>query len=130
MEKEKLQTVDEELTNAQTRELEKKRLRIISQQILERDNRAYAGTSGISHNNRRLGFVPAYRNSYTDEVSISRFADGNPAPVHILDGLPDSWVMQRDRHGHVVKVRQGIVAGFLLEGKFYTREQAANFTTH
>ena len=56
---------------------------------------------------------------------VSRFANGAPAPVHVLDGLPDAWVSHRDAQGRVVRARCSVIAGFLLGEQFYTREQAA-----
>jgi hypothetical protein len=92
---------------------------------LECQNAAFAGTGGISPNNRQAGFLPAYQNTVTGEIVISRFADGSPAPVHVLEGLPADWVALRDAAGAVVRVLDAIVAGFLRDGAFYTREAAA-----
>ncbi len=92
---------------------------------LASQNSTYAGTGGISCNNRSAGFFPAYQNTQTGEIVISRFADGSPAPVHVLDGLPRSWILTCDETGCVRQALQGIVAGFVRDGAFYTREAAA-----
>jgi hypothetical protein len=92
---------------------------------LLRQNHEFAGTAGVSANNRQAGFVPGYRNCLTGETRISRFADGTPAPVHVLEGLPREWVDRRDDQGRVMRTAAGIVAGFLRHGRFYTRDQAA-----
>jgi hypothetical protein len=88
-------------------------------------NAAYQGTGGVSRNNRTAGFSAAYRNDATGETVLSRFADGHPAPVHLLEGLPEEWVACRDEHGGVCQVLPVVVAGFTRDGCFYTREQAA-----
>ena len=94
---------------------------------LQSQNAAFAGTGGISPNNVDAGFFPAYCNTLTGEAVISRFADGQPAPVHVLDGLPADWVASRDASGRVLQARHAVVAGFLRGGVFYTREAAARF---
>lgn len=92
---------------------------------LRAQNASYAGTAGVSLNNRGAGFVPAYRNTSTGQTVISRFADGKPSPVHVLEGLPDDWVAERAATGEVRQVSAHVVAGFVRDGVFYTREAAA-----
>jgi hypothetical protein len=55
----------------------------------------------------------------------SRFLDGNPAPVHLLDGLPDDVVVSRSESRQVTVVKGSLVSGFVRFGKFYTRDEAA-----
>lgn len=98
---------------------------ILSQRLLRRQNRVYRGTGGVSQHNRRSGFVPAYYDVRSGRAVVSCFADGKPAPVHVLDGLPAEWVETRDAKGRVTKARTGVVAGFLRDGIFFTREAAA-----
>lgn len=92
---------------------------------LQTQNERFAGTGGISGNNRAAGFVPAYLNTATGEALASRFEDGRPAPVHVLDGLPDSWIAGRDARGCVTRTKRDVIAGFLRDGRFFTREAAA-----
>lgn len=92
---------------------------------LARDNALFAGTGGVSERNRAAGFAPAYRDSESGEVALSRFADGTLAPVHVLEGLPTDWVLARDGDGCVIRVRATVEAGFVRDGRFYTREAAA-----
>ncbi|MCB1772137.1 MAG: hypothetical protein KDI88_00855 [Gammaproteobacteria bacterium] len=97
----------------------------MDRRALRRQNRVYAGTGGVSQANRQAHFVPAFFNSATGTAVVSRFANGTPAPVHLLEGLPDTWVSRRGQAGQVVKTCDGVVAGFLLGEQFYTRDQAA-----
>jgi hypothetical protein len=97
----------------------------LSTRVLREQNSAFTGSAGVSGANRHAGFVPGYRNCLTGETRISCFADGTPAPVHVLEGLPREWVDQRDEQGRVIRTVAGIVAGFLRQGRFYTRAQAA-----
>jgi hypothetical protein len=61
----------------------------------------------------------------TRKVYASTFADGTPAPFHLLDGLPDELVVARDRRLRPSQVRGSVIAGFSRNGRFYTRAEAA-----
>ena len=89
------------------------------------ENTAYRGKGGRSQENRREGFRAAFLDTDTGLVHQSRFADGRPAPLHLLDGLPDSVVVQRGTGGRVLEVKASIVSGFARAGRFYTRDEAA-----
>jgi len=97
----------------------------VSAQTLQRENQCFHGTGGVSQGNRPYGFRPAFFDGDTDAVYLSRFANGQPAPFHLLDGLPDEVVLSRNPTGRVAAVKQTLVSGFVLDGCFYTREQAA-----
>jgi hypothetical protein len=97
---------------------------------LRQQNQMYAGTGGVSAENRAQGFVPAFFDTESRTVAISRFANGNPAPIHVLDGLPEEWVVYRDDCGKVRTVKTSVIAGFVCRGTFYTRAQAAVLVNH
>ena len=88
---------------------------------LEQENRAFAGTPGVSSMGRPLGFIPAFRNETTGEILESRFANGSRAPIHVLAGLPTQWTTDT----FSAHQTSHITSGFLLRGKFFTREEAA-----
>jgi hypothetical protein len=98
---------------------------LMTRKILEGQNRVFAGTGGVSPENRDLGFIPGFLDRETGLVYVSRRADGSPAPVHVLEGLPDGLVRLRTPLGRVSAVKETIVAGFIRAGCFYTREQVA-----
>ena len=98
--------------------------RLMTEQYLAEENEVYAGTGGRSQENREHGFRPAFCDLQTATVYPSRFADGRPAPFHLLDGLPEEVVIVRSDDGRVVGIKSSVVAGFVLEGEFYTREAA------
>jgi hypothetical protein len=106
------------------------RLQLMTVATLESENTRFAGTAGVSQNNRSCGFIPAFCDMETHTVEPSRFTGGALAPVHLLDGLPPAWIESRNTAGHVTAVKGTVVAGFLLDGHFYTREQAAAMTRH
>lgn len=82
-------------------------------------------TGGVSSVCRPHGFVPGFRDEDTGCVYRARYRDGSPASMHVLDGLPGEVVLERDAGGHVTAVKSSLVAGFLLRGRFYSREEAA-----
>lgn len=97
----------------------------LSKRLLELEQVANRGSGGVSKDNRHLGFVPAFMDTRTGNVYPCSFADGRPAPFHVLDGLPDELVVARDRLGRPSHVVGTVITGFSLDGRFYTRDQAA-----
>jgi hypothetical protein len=103
---------------------------ILTEAVLARENVHFHGTGGRSQENREHGFVPAFMDLQTRTVYLSRFADGRPAPIHVLDGLPDEVVLSRHLSGRVASVKTSIVSGFMLEGRFFSRDEAATLAEH
>lgn len=97
----------------------------LSRRYLELEQAANRGSGGVSRDNRHLGFVPAFMDTRTGRIYPCMFADGRPAAFHVLDGLPDELVVARDRHGRPSHVVGTVIAGFSLDSRFYTRDQAA-----
>lgn len=95
--------------------------------MLKRENQRFEGTAGVSSGNQRQRIRPAFINSVSGIVHLSRFADGRPAPMHLLEGLPAELVVRRTRTGRVTAVKSLIVSGFVIEERFFTREQVAAF---
>ena len=98
----------------------------LTPEMLQRTSLSFAGTHGVSQENRQLGFAPGFRDEETGAVYISCWSDGTPAPFHALDGLPDHLILARGPTGRAVAVKASIVAGFIRWGLFYTRDQAAH----
>lgn len=94
--------------------------------VLRLENKRFEGSGGVSHGNRALGFAPAFYESHSGEAVPSCFANGTPAPIHTLEGVPEAWVVARDATGRVFAVKPSVIAGFLHAGRFYTREQATS----
>ena len=99
--------------------------KLLTRADLARENDCFADTQGISENNRSRHFVPAFRDQLTGETHASVFADGRPAAVHLVDGVPDHWVVSRDKDEHVTAVLETVISGFLRDGVFFTREEVA-----
>lgn len=93
---------------------------------LEGQNRQFVGTKGVSQGNRAQGFVPGFLDQETGCIYVACRADGSPVPFHLLDGLPENLVLARSSSGQVVAVKATVIAGFVRNGCFYTRQQAAS----
>jgi hypothetical protein len=73
-----------------------------------------------------LGFRPAFLDTATFSIHLSRYADGQPAPFHLLDGLPDEVVVARSVFGsRILAAKATLVPGFERKGFFYTAPAAA-----
>jgi hypothetical protein len=97
----------------------------MTEKQLQQENVVHAGTGGRSQENTSLGFKPAFLDFKTQRMYPSRFADGRPAPFHLLDGLPDEVVVDRTASGRVVAAKATLISGFERNGFFYTRAAAA-----
>jgi len=102
----------------------------MSNERLRSENLTYAGTGGVSQVNRVQGFVPAFYDPETDTVELSRFANGSLAPIHLLEGLPEDWVVERSLDGMIRAIKESVIAGFVRGEYFYTRQQAAQVMLH
>ena len=99
--------------------------RTLDPRKLASENKVHARTGGVSAGSRGLGFKPAFLDVATMTIHASRFADGRPAPCHLLDGLPDEVVVKRAASGRVTRAKATLVSGFERGGFFYTRAAAA-----
>ena len=88
------------------------------------ENIQFAGGAGVSNANRDQGFRPAFRDRETGAVYLSRHADGRPAAIHLIEGLPAELVERCDAQGRVIALRAAVEAGFVRAGRFFTRAQA------
>lgn len=75
-----------------------------------------------------MGFVPAFQDALDGAIYRSKNKAGMYVSFHDLNGLPPHLVVERDRAGNVLQVRNTIVAGFLKEDCFYTHDEALDIT--
>jgi len=99
--------------------------RVMNEAVIKKENVAFAGTGGRSEENRNLGFRPAFFDFATQTIYLSRFANGRPAPFHMLDGLPEEVVVDRSPSGRVISAKATLLSGFERNGFFYTRSAAS-----
>ena len=71
------------------------------------------------------GQALAFYDPETERVEISRFMNGQPAPIHMIDGLPENWIAERDANFRATAIKHSVIAGFVRGDVFYTRSQAA-----
>jgi hypothetical protein len=100
--------------------------RPIDKDRLHLENLAFAGTCGVSEQARSARFVPAFKDLDTGRVELACLPSGAPAPMHIISRLPDEWVATRNDAGEIIALKASIVAGFVRDDRFYTREEAAS----
>lgn len=102
----------------------------VSPERLEAQNRQFKSTGGVSEENRSLGFCPAFLDEKTGNVYLSCYTNGQIAPFHLLDGLPQELVVSRTETGRVKSVKNTVAVGFVMGERFYTREQAVEAIAH
>ena len=97
----------------------------VNEDVLAQENRQYTGTGGVSAGNRAQGFIPAFLDTETGDIYRSRFPNGHPAPVHLLAGLPDELFAGNSKPNGRRVIKCTVISGFILDGTFYSREEAA-----
>lgn len=88
-------------------------------------SQAYLGTCGESLMAVQEQFVPAFIDRADGRVEVARMPDGKPAPMHLISHLPVEWALQCDARGGVIELKASIEAGFVRDGRYYTRAEAA-----
>ena len=71
------------------------------------------------------GFQPAFMDFLTQTIYPSVFADGTPAPFHILEGLPAEVIVDRARSGRVVSTKATLLSGYERNGYFFSPSTVA-----
>ncbi|MFM8356199.1 MAG: hypothetical protein ACKOBM_15015 [Gammaproteobacteria bacterium] len=99
--------------------------RAVTDRRMRADNLAFAGTAGVSEHARKARFMPAFKDLATGRVEIACFTPGQPAPMHVLSCLPDEWAAERNADGDITVLIPSVIAGFVRDERFYTREEAA-----
>ena len=100
-------------------------MKAMTQENVVKQSKRFVGVGGVSAENRNYGFRPGFFDKETGEFVLSCSGDGKPCAVHQFDGLPPEWVVLRDADGHPIAIKASIVPGFVRDGHFFTREQAA-----
>src|SRR3569833_2617990 len=98
---------------------------VVTRQKLRGQALVFAGRGGVSEENRRYCFCPAFLDKASGEFVLSCNAEGALAAVHFFDGLPAAWVALRVGQVRPIAIKASIIAGFVRDNKKNTREQAA-----
>ena len=96
-----------------------------NQRAITAESEPYDGTCGESRVACQNRFAPAFCNRADGRVELARLPNGNPAPMHLITALPQAWAARCDAKGHVLALIDSIEAGFVKNGRFYSREEAA-----
>lgn len=72
------------------------------------------------------GFLPAFRHLETGEIRLCQLADGRLSRRHLLDSLPDDWILERDASGRPAALVSEVEPGFLRGIQFWTLQNLAN----
>lgn len=91
---------------------------------VETDNYRQPGHSIF--NDASFGFMPAFMDIHTQETHLASYENGEPAAIHILDGLPHKWVSDWDEQGRAQALQLGVIAGFMRAGVFYSLSEIMN----
>ncbi|MFV1983817.1 MAG: hypothetical protein ACC657_09800 [Thiohalomonadales bacterium] len=97
---------------------------------LVNENQYFQNTGGVSEENRGYHFIPAFLDFESGKTYVSSFSNGDPAPIHIYDGLPKHLILSRNDANKPMKIKQSVISGFVFENCFYTREQAKQLVAH
>ena len=93
---------------------------------LRQENLAFVGTQGVSPGQHCGKFSAGFVDRATGRIELARFVNGDPAPMHLIAGLPADWAEERDVDGEICRVKKSVEAGFIKDGVFYTRQQLAS----
>lgn len=97
----------------------------ITSQVLTKQNQRFHGLGGVSRKNHAHGFKPAFCDMSTGNLYFSMYANGELAPIHLLDSLPEKLLAKCSESGKFRSTVETVVAGFVSEDQFFTREEAA-----
>jgi len=89
------------------------------QQAVEQQG-AYYKFNGAVFSDVSFGLMPAFKNIKTEQIHLSTDMHGQLSVMHILDGLPDYWVKEKDEKGRAITLKSEIIAGFMRNADFYT----------
>ncbi len=93
------------------------------------ENKIFHGTGGVSQVSMDYNFVPAFLDKETGAIYFSCFRNGEPAAIHVYDGLPEHLVISRNEINDITETKSSLVSGFVNENQFYSREQAMAIIT-
>ena len=98
----------------------------MSQARVAEQQGAFSQLGGAVFRDASFGFMPAFKDSHTNETHLSVYRTGELAVIHILDGLPNYWVAEWGEDGRPTSLKAGIIAGFVRYGEFFTLSEISN----
>lgn len=80
----------------------------------------YNQFNGAIFSDVSFGFMPAFKNQKDQQIHLSQDGSGELSVMHLFDGLPDHWVLEKDKQGNAISLKSEIIAGFMRNAQFYT----------
>ncbi|MFH2114401.1 MAG: hypothetical protein ABIJ86_07835, partial [Spirochaetota bacterium] len=81
----------------------------VTMREVDKGTDAYRGKGGIASEAQGSGFQAAFRDNDTGEIAVPKTDLGTkgkvPSGVHLFDGLPDSFVTERNKYGDPIAVK-------------------------
>jgi len=69
------------------------------------------------------GMQPAFQHAVTGESHLAQIEIGVPSPVYSFAGLPDDWIVERDKSGSAIALHPDVIAGYWRDAKFIALSQ-------
>ncbi|VAW53828.1 hypothetical protein MNBD_GAMMA07-1783 [hydrothermal vent metagenome] len=98
----------------------------LSQQQVIKQHKCYSPCHGAVFSDISFGFMPAFKNLNDEHVHLSRDHYGKVSVMHLFDGLPESWIKEKDAQGAAITLKSEIIVGFLRNATFYTLSEIMN----
>ena len=95
------------------------------QQALKQQG-TYYKFNGAVFSDASFGFMPAFKNTQDQQIHLSTDQYGELSVMHLLDGLPEAWILEKDEQGRPVSLKSEIVVGFMRNHEFYTLNEIIN----
>jgi len=95
------------------------------QQVLE-STQSHNPLNSTVFSDISFGFMPAFKNLHDEQVRLSQDHHGELSLMHLFDGLPESWIKEKDEKGAALTLKSEIIAGFLRNAEFYTLSEIVN----
>jgi len=86
----------------------------------------YNQFNGVVFSDISFGFMPAFKNLKTQQLHLSKDQNGELSVMHLFDGLPESWIQEKDGQGIALSLKSEIIAGFMRNAEFYTLSEILN----
>jgi len=99
---------------------------VLSQQQMLESVQSHNPLNGAVFSDISFGFMPAFKNLDDEQVHLSKDHHGELSVMHLLDGLPESWIKEKDARGAALTLKSEIIAGFLRNAQFYTLSEIVN----
>jgi len=82
-----------------------------------------AESTAMSPSGFLAGMQPAFQHALTGESHLAQIEKGVPSPFYGFAGLPDHWIVERDKSGNAIALHPDVIAGYWRDAKFIALSQ-------